>query len=128
MWQCSFAGGDTRHVICLHLSGAAEAPSAVGGKGRRSLLCQDFQPAAPPLRRLLHSKTLQLIVVGKQYAHVVTQSWVCAQINATPRSSRCSLSSDCSPIEKDTQTNLICLGLRPLGGCSLALGQLPVLC
>lgn len=58
MWCCSFAGGDTRYVVCLHLSGASEAPGAVGGQRRGPLLCQDFQPAPLPLCRLFYSKTL----------------------------------------------------------------------
>lgn len=52
-----FAGGDTRHVVRPPLSGASEAPGAVGGQRRGTLLCQDVQPAPLPVSRLLHSKT-----------------------------------------------------------------------
>lgn len=57
-WCCSFAGCNTRHGICLHLSGASETPGVVRGQRRSSVLCQDFQPAPIPFCRLLHCKTV----------------------------------------------------------------------
>ncbi|CAF89002.1 unnamed protein product, partial [Tetraodon nigroviridis] len=51
---CCFAGGDTWYAICLPLPGASEAPGAVGEQRRGPLLCQDFQPAPLPLRRLFY--------------------------------------------------------------------------
>ena len=59
-----FAGGDTRHVVCLHLPGASEASGAVGGPRRGALFRQDFQPAPLPLCRLLYSKTLLTSTLG----------------------------------------------------------------
>lgn len=56
-WYCCFAGGHTWDVICLHLSGAAEAPGAVRGQRRDALLCQDFKLPPLTLCGLLHSKT-----------------------------------------------------------------------
>ncbi|CAF89001.1 unnamed protein product, partial [Tetraodon nigroviridis] len=47
--------GDTWYAICLPLPGASEAPGAVGEQRRGPLLCQDFQPAPLPLRRLFYN-------------------------------------------------------------------------